>query len=172
MKRNCSSKKSLTLALVHVYTYIMPTEKTKTENPPVETWRYPCLCAVVRKTGRILTRKYDQYLKPSGLKVTQLSMLARIAKNSAITVSELAKLLVMDQTTVSRNLQVLEKSGYIYLEPDPADQRTRRIQITEKGISKMNEATPLWEKAQQEMERVLGRVSIEELLSTFKRITG
>lgn len=148
----------------------MATDEEKPENPLVESPQYPCLCAVTRKAGRILTRQYDEYLKPSGLKTTQFSMLANIARNPAITVSELAKLLAMDQTTVSRNLRVLEKSGYISMEPEKADRRIRRIEIAEPGVAKMIEARPLWEKAQMETERVLGRESIETLLSIFKKV--
>lgn len=138
----------------------------------VETSQYPCLCALIRKAGRIVTRQYDKCLKPSGLKVTQFSMLANIARNPAISVSELAELLFMDQTTVSRNLRVLEKSGYIHLEPEMTDHRTKRIQIADIGISKMNEARPLWEKAQLDMERVLGRQSIEGMMGSLKKITA
>ena len=150
----------------------MAADTTKPENRPEETSRYPCLCAVTRKAGRILTREYDKYLKPSGLKTTQFSMLANIARNPAITVSELADLLAMDQTTVSRNLRVLEKCGYIHVEPEVADRRIKRIRIAEMGVSKLNEAKPLWEKAQSNMERVLGRASIEGLLSSFKKMAG
>ncbi|HYA42038.1 MAG TPA: MarR family winged helix-turn-helix transcriptional regulator [Syntrophobacteraceae bacterium] len=136
------------------------------------TSRYPCLCALIRKAGRIVTRNYDNWLKPSGLKVTQLGMLAKIAGNPSITVSELAESLVMDQTTVSRNLRVLEKSGYIHLEAEMADHRIRRIQISDFGVSRMNEAIPLWEKAQLDMERVLGREGVELMMKTFKKLTG
>jgi DNA-binding MarR family transcriptional regulator len=99
-------------------------------------------------------------------------MLANIARNPAISVSELAELLFMDQTTVSRNLRVLEKSGYIHMEPEMTDHRTKRIQIADIGISKMNEARPLWEKAQLDMERVLGRQSIEGMMGSLKKITA
>ena len=117
---------------------------------------YPCFCALLRKAGRVVTRGYDGCLKPCGLKVTQLSMLAKIAKNPDITGSELAQSLRMDQTTVSRNLRVLEKSGYIHLEGETTDHRVKKIQIADLGVSKMNEAVPLWERAQLDMERVLG----------------
>lgn len=150
----------------------MAANTTKTENHPMETSRYPCLCAMIRKAGRILTRQYDHYLKPSGLKITQFSMLANIDRNPGITVSELAKLLLMDQTTVTRNLRVLEKSGYIHMEPEVTDHRTKRIQVADLGMSKMDEARPLWEKAQLEMERILGRESIEGLLGSFRKIAG
>ncbi len=133
--------------------------------------KYPCLCALIRKAGRIVTRNYDKCLKPSGLKITQLSMLANIARNPAITVSELAELLLMDQTTVSRNLGVLEKSGYIHLEEEMTDHRIKRVQMTDFGKSKMKEAIPLWEKAQSDMEQILGRESIEVMMETFKKLT-
>lgn len=132
---------------------------------------YPCLCALIRKAGRVVTRKYDKYLKPCGLKVTQLSMLAKIAKNPNITVSELAESLRMDQTTVSRNLQVLEKSGYIHLEDETTDHRIKKIQIADLGVSKMNEAVPLWEKAQLDMERVLGGDSIKVMMEILRKLT-
>jgi len=138
----------------------------------VTTSPYPCLCAMIRKAGRIVTRNYDKHLKPCGLKVTQLSMLSKIAGKPAVTVSELAESLRMDQTTVSRNLRVLEKSGYVQLEEETTDHRIKRIQIADPGVSKMSEAIPLWEKAQREMELILGRESIELMMKTFRKLTG
>ncbi len=147
----------------------------RTTNPkhhPAEPSLYPCLCAVMRKAGRILTRRYDHHLKQSGLKITQYSMLANISRNPGIAVSELAELLLMDQTTVSRNLQILERSGYVHLDPDVADHRIKRIRISKRGISKMGEARPLWDQAQLEMERVLGREGIEGLLGSLSKMVG
>lgn len=132
--------------------------------------QYPCLCFLIRKAGRIVTRSYDNVLKPCGLKVTQFGMLANIARHPATTVSELAELLSMDQTTVSRNLRVLEKSGYIRLEGEMTDHRIKRIQISDLGVSKMNEARPLWEQAQLEMQRVLGRENIDVMIKSVKKL--
>ncbi len=132
---------------------------------------YPCLCAMIRKADRIVTRNYEKHLKSCGLKVTQLSMLAKISRNPSITASELAQSLRMDQTTVSRNLLVLEKSGYVRLEEEATDRRIKRIQIAEAGVSKINEALPLWEKAQQEMEGILGRDNIDEMLKILRTLS-
>jgi len=100
-----------------------------------------------------------------------MKVIYKIAKNPAITVSELAESLRMDQTTVSRNLRVLEKSGFTHLEDEVTDHRIKRIQIADLGVSKMNEAIPLWEQAQQDMERVLGRETIEGMMRTVKKLT-
>jgi MarR family transcriptional regulator, organic hydroperoxide resistance regulator len=149
----------------------MPSDNDRQEKQPEQSSPFPCLCAVIRKTGRCLTKQYDHYLKPSGLKVTQYSMLVNILRNPGITVSELAKLLLMDQTTVTRNLRVLEKSGYIRINPDAADQRVKRIQVTDTGNAKLDEARPLWEIAQVEMVRILGREEIDHLFGSLKKIS-
>ena len=150
----------------------MKINTSKTKKQLVETQQYPCMCAVIRKTGRLLTKKYDQHLKPSGLKITQFSMLANIKRNPGIAVSELAELLVMDQSTVTRNLRVLEKTGYIHIETDAMDHRIKRTQITDFGMSIVDEARPYWEKAQLEIERTIGRENIEALLSNLNELTG
>ena len=76
----------------------------------------------------------------------------------------------MDQTTVTRNLRVLDKSGYIHLETEAKDYRVKRIHVSDIGKAKMDEATPLWEKAQLEMERTLGREGIDGLLKSLTKI--
>lgn len=145
----------------------MNTENTESQNQIEEKPQYPCLCALIRKVGRSLTRKYGDSLKPSGLKVTQYSLLANIIRNPNVTVSDLAGLLVMDQSTLTRNLQVLVKMGYVYLEPDMTDNRIKKVHISNAGISKMDEARPLWEKAQLEMERNLGAENIEGIIANL-----
>ena len=157
-----------TYMYIHEY---MSTTMQKTEKQEVETAQhYPCLCAAVRKAGRVLTKRYDRHLKPSGLKVTQYSMLVNISRNPDITVTELADLLLMDQTTITRNLRVLKKSGFILVEPEASDKRTKRIQLTDFGAARMDEARPLWRKAQREMEQFLGTESIDSILGGLRKI--
>lgn len=148
----------------------MPPDDDRQAKQPENNAQFPCLCAVIRKTGRSLTKQYDQYMKPSGLKVTQFSMLVNIMRNPGIAVSELAKLLLMDQTTVTRNLRVLEKSGYVSFNPDESDNRIRRIQVTETGQAKVDEARPYWELAQLEMVRILGREEIDCMLGNLGKL--
>jgi DNA-binding MarR family transcriptional regulator len=148
----------------------MPSENDRQEKQVEKLSQFPCLCAVIRKTGRSLTKQYDNYLKPSGLKVTQYSMLVNIMRNPGIAVTELAKLLLMDQTTVTRNLRVLEKTGYISMNPDGSDSRVKRIRITDIGQAKVDEAKPYWETAQLEMVRILGREEIDHILASLNNL--
>lgn len=141
-------------------------------NPPApeQAPAFPCVCAAIRRAGRIATRQYDAILKPSGLKITQFSMLANIGRNPEITVTRLAELLLMDQTTVTRNLGVLEKSGWVGLEPGESDRRLKRVTITAAGQAKLDRARPYWLEAQAAMEASLGRAGIAELLATFQKL--
>jgi len=120
----------------------------------------------------VLTRRYDAHLKPSGLKVTQYSMMANIARNPGLTVSALAKLLVMDQTTVSRNLGVLEKAGYVCTKQETDDQRIRQVHLSDLGRTRLEQARPLWNQAQMEMEEALGREGLANLLEYFRQLIG
>lgn len=155
----------------NVYTYTMKRATPQTDPTlPAEAPPFPCLCAAIRRAGRVATRQYDALLKPSGLKITQFSMLANIARNPEITVTRLAELLLMDQTTVTRNLVVLEKAGWVGLEPGESDRRMKRVTITEAGRAKLTQARPHWLRAQAAMERTLGRASIEELLASLSKL--
>ena len=148
----------------------MKKEVSGTIAPALPATSLPCLCAVTRKAGRSLTRIYDAFLKPSGLKVTQYSMLANIARNPGIAVTPLAQLLIMDQTTVTRNLGVLEKSGFVGLERASDDRRTKLVYLTRSGAAKLEEARPYWEQAQVEMEKKLGREDLARLLDVFRNL--
>ena len=132
----------------------------------------PCLCAAARKAARVLTRNYDAHLKPSGLLVTQFSMLMNIARRPGMTVSGLAKLLMMDQTTVTRNLVLLEKRGYIRTEQEADDQRIKRVFISDSGRAKLDQAKPLWAAAQKEMEDKVGRQGLIDLLGSIERLVN
>ena len=130
----------------------------------------PCVCAALRKATRVITRMYDRNLSPSGLRVTQYSLLANIMRNPGISVSNLAKLLAMEQTTTTRNLQVLHKAGLIRLRQEPNDQRAKTIQISKNGRKAFEKARPLWLKAQREVEQSIGASGVDQLLQSIGSI--
>ena len=130
----------------------------------------PCICAALRKASRAVTKKYDEYLKPSGLRITQYSMLANIQRNQGITITELGNIMVMDQTTVTRNLQLLGNLGYISIAVTSEDQRVKSIRISKQGQQKFKAAEPLWNEAQQEMQREVGQLGFDVLLKSLNTI--
>jgi DNA-binding MarR family transcriptional regulator len=114
-----------------------------------------CVCFNLRKAARAVTQVYDAQLKPSGLKATQLSLLAVLASAGPITVKQLAERLVMDRTTLTRNLKPLERDGLIRSSAGE-DRRTRSLVLTRKGQAALLRALPLWEEAQTRMLARLG----------------
>lgn len=130
----------------------------------------PCLCAALRKATRVITKRYDVFLKPSGLKITQYSMLANIARNEGISVSGLARVLLMDQTTVTRNLQLLKKKGYIFYQEVGDDHRVKQIELSDSGRQRLKQAQSLWELAQKEIESELGSFGFDVILRSLNFI--
>lgn len=129
-----------------------------------------CACGNLRKTTRSLTQFYDSFLQPAGLRSTQFSLLVHISLHCDSSVSELGIRLLMDQTTVTRNLEILRKRGYVRLGKGENDARRKIISITEEGKEKVTEALPLWEKAQRHIEEGLGREDLEKFLKALKKL--
>lgn len=130
-----------------------------------------CACGNVRRTTRALTQFYDDYMKPSGLRSNQFSILLNVHLNAGITVGGLAELLLMDQTTVTRNMAVLLKAGYIKMEKAGGDARKREFYISPAGLEKLKEAMPLWEMAQAHIVEKLGGDRFRDFLKTLSEIS-
>jgi DNA-binding MarR family transcriptional regulator len=114
-----------------------------------------CACHRVRTAARAVTRAYDEALRPVGLRATQLSVLVAAAADDALSITALAKLMGMDRSTLTRNLRPLEADGLIAVGLE-GWRRSRTLTITKKGRSRLREALPLWEKAQQTLRSKLG----------------
>lgn len=83
--------------------------------------------------------------------------------------SKLAEMTVTERTTLTRNLTILEKKGFILVEPGK-DRRERQVSITERGREVLTAAIPLWEKAQAHIEQGLGGDRMDSLLKDLSEI--
>lgn len=115
-----------------------------------------CTCLRLRKAARRVTQIYDRHLEPAGLTITQFGLLAQLRGNEGITIGTLAERLIMDPTTLTRNLRPLERRGLLAIEPDPDDRRARRLALTAAGRDAFAAAWPLWSAAQRQVETALG----------------
>ena len=129
-----------------------------------------CACGNIRRAARSVTQYYDSYLKPSGIRSTQLSVLLSISLNDGITINELAELLVMDQTTVTRNVSILEERGYVISAAAANDGRKRHLAVTDKGTEKLEEVMPLWDAAQSRLEADLGPERFRDMLKLVNQL--
>jgi DNA-binding MarR family transcriptional regulator len=107
-----------------------------------------CACLNIRKAARAITNLYDSMLfGPTGLWSTQAILLMALATAGIPTISRLADYLVMDRTTLARDLKPLADKGLVRITPG-SDRRTRQIQLTDAGHEKVRQIIPLWEQAQ------------------------
>lgn len=122
-----------------------------------------CLCFNLRKAARAVTQLYDAALEPAGLRATQFSLLAALDRRDAVTITDLARAMVMDRTTLTRNLRPLEKQGLVAIAPGN-DRRTREVSLTRRGRQTLTRATPRWRHAQTGMLDALGDRRARRLL--------
>lgn len=122
-----------------------------------------CACFNLRKAARAVTQYYGEALKPSGLRATQFTLLVAIYNAGPITINRLAERLIMDRTTLTRNLRPLEKQGLIE-SASGEDRRTRAVTLTDRGREVLSQALPLWEQAQRQIVELLGRERWGEML--------
>ena len=94
-----------------------------------------CLCFRSRRLARVLTRHFDEALRPAGIQATQLTLLAAIAGPGPAgqSMPRLHEFLAMDPTTLSRNLKPLQNGGLVIVERAEADKRARIVKLTADG---------------------------------------
>jgi DNA-binding MarR family transcriptional regulator len=118
--------------------------------------RDECTCLAVRQAARHVTQFYDQYLAPVGLRTSQFSILARLRRRGSVTINELAAELVMDRTTLGRNILPLEREGLISIAPGRTDRRSKELKLTEAGLERLRAASEGWNKAQKRFASIFG----------------
>src|SRR5438046_10240136 len=93
-----------------------------------------CNCLALRQAARHVTQFYDQCLAPSGLRTTQLSILAKLKRLGPLTINALARELVMDRTTLGRTMLPLERDGLIAIKDGALDRRSKQVHLTKSGV--------------------------------------
>ena len=122
-----------------------------------------CNCFAVRSAARHVTQLYDQLLAPVGLRVTQFSILAKLRRRGQLTINALAEDMVMDRTTLGRNIQPLERDGLIRIEPAPSDRRAKELHLTKAGEKRLQAGLEAWAEAQARFEASFGTKRAAEL---------
>jgi DNA-binding MarR family transcriptional regulator len=115
-----------------------------------------CNCFVVRSAARHVTQLYDQFLAPVGLHVTQFSILAKLKRLGPMTINALAKEMVMDRTTLGRNVLPLERDGLIKIEASATDGRAKELHLAKAGEKRLQAGREAWERAQARFDTRFG----------------
>lgn len=129
-----------------------------------------CHCQSLRQAARRVTAFYDAALAPLGLRVSQFSVLARLHRQGPRSIQALAAELVMDRTTLGRNIRPLERDGLLCAVADPSDRRARLLSITPRGVELVAAVQPAWAAAQAGLEARFGAEPAARLQSALQGV--
>jgi DNA-binding MarR family transcriptional regulator len=127
-----------------------------------------CVMTRWRRINRILAGVYDEELRPFGLKSSQHSLLVAVTKAGPVRRIELGRLLSLDPSTLTRNLAVMLKQGWIEEGPDDGDQRVAPVQATAMGRKLLERSAPAWHRAQARAKKMLGSEGVDLIFLTLK----
>ena len=131
-----------------------------------------CLATRVRQLSRIVTRIYDDALRPLGITSSQFTLLTQLAQQDGITAVEIGGELDIEKSTLSRNLKRLLALGLLTMDP-PAGRRGRGLHLTPQGRDVILKAYPVWRDAQSRSVGIMGpesRSTLDGLLVQAERL--
>jgi DNA-binding MarR family transcriptional regulator len=126
----------------------------------------------MRQAARHITHFYDQLMAPAGLRSTQFSILMVLGRGGTLTINALSARLVMDRTTLGRNLLPLERDGLISVTKRATDLRNKEVCLTELGIEQLRIASKKWNQAQTRFEAAFGVRRATELRALARAVVA
>lgn len=135
----------------------------------VRTQRHVCFAEQLRSANRAINKLYAEHLGDSDIGIAQLSILIRLYYFETIAVSRLAKILETDRTTLTRNLQILQRSGHLSIDSGE-DRRQRVVSLTDKGFKSLEYTIPRWLKAQAALHAQLGESQWDALFTGLRQL--
>jgi DNA-binding MarR family transcriptional regulator len=117
---------------------------------------HECNCLAIRQAARHVSQFYDQLFAPIGLRATQFAILGRLSRDGPMSINALAAALVMDRTTLGRNILPLQRDGLVEIVSGATDRRRRELRLSQKGAEIYRRASERWSLAQTRFDEVYG----------------
>ena len=133
---------------------------------------YECNCLAIRQAARHVTQFYDQIFAPLGLRATQYAILSRLRREGPLSINALANLLVMDRTTLGRNILPLQRDGLIEVAASAKDRRRHELRLTEAGRKLHREGLKYWDEAQHRFSAVFGDERAAALRDMLREVSA
>ena len=140
------------------------------DRPAAEVIAAECLAVRVRALNRAVTALYDDALRPHGLRVGQLNLLVAVARMGTARPGDLCRALCMDKSTLSRDVEVMRRNGW--LEVEDAGGRSRPLRLSPEGQALLERVAPAWRQAQAQARTLIGDDGAEALLQIARRLQG
>ena len=135
----------------------------------IETIAACCIAGRLRLLNRVVTKLYDDALRPLGLKASQLNILIVTAKLGLARPGQVCEILQLDASTLSRNVKPLQAHGWLEVVPDE-DARAQPFRLTPQGKRLIEKAVPAWEEAQRRASELLGNEGISLLDKAARKV--
>src|SRR5260370_4674207 len=146
------------------------TEHSPSHVAPASSRR--CHCSALREAARYVTLLYDRHLTAAGLRSTQFSILTRLKHLGPTTTNALAHALVMDRTTVGRNILPLQRRRLIVVKRGESDARRKELHLTRAGLARLEAGFDGWANAQAQFEGTLGNERASQLPDLLHVVVG
>jgi len=131
-----------------------------------------CNCFALRSAARHTSQFYDQLMAPVGLRITQFSILAKLYRLGPMTINALAENMVMDRTTLGRNVLPLERDGLVTIAASASDRRAKEVRLTKVGEKRLQRALTAWWHAQERFEASFGIERAGELRAMLRAVAA
>jgi DNA-binding MarR family transcriptional regulator len=128
-----------------------------------------CACATARQVARVLTQLYDSRLRGTGVEAPQFALMMTLDKQGPCSQGALGRRYALDKTTMSRNLKLLERQGWIE-SSTTNDKRERRFTLTDTGRKRLAAARPEWKKAQDELRSAMTARQWNAMFDAFRAV--
>jgi len=127
-----------------------------------ETIALECIAMRVRLLNRVVTKIYDDCLRPHGLRTAQMNILVAVSLMKSASPSEIERRLCLDKSTVSRNVERMLCRGWVGAVPG-RDGRSHQLQVTAQGAKLLRKAVAAWRRAQEKAVSLFGRDGVAAL---------
>jgi len=135
----------------------------------VDRVAYECIAVRVRLINRVITAIYDEAMRRHGLRVSQGNILVAVAHCGAARPANLCRILRIEKSTLSRDVELMKKEGWLESEPR-AGGRNQTLRVTPQGLKLLAMAQPDWENAQAEARRLIGDDGVRALHQIASRL--
>jgi DNA-binding MarR family transcriptional regulator len=144
-------------------------ERRAAEFKPADRMARECIAVRVRLINRVITALYDEALRPFALRISQANILSAVSFMSDVRPAEVSKILRIEKSTLSRDVELMKQKGWLESEP-PSGGRNQKIRLTADGKKLLGKILPSWEKAQSEAKQLIGEDGESALRQVASRL--
>ena len=129
-----------------------------------------CVAGNLRAAARVATRVYDDALRPHGVRITQVAILAQVRRLQPVSATDLSAALASERSALARDVVILERDGLVTTSAATDDNRVRAIRLTARGAALLMACAPAWRAAQESVRRALSAERVNELIALSEEL--